>query len=174
MSSKIKLVLEDRACKHHNAFYIPIVQENNVFYTGQKLSTKKMIGEEPLTPEENNKYPYIINPLLTYKVANGRTFNIEDEYTGDVDKAIYDLIGLCGKIAPSKSEYNSTVHKGYFANKQKDAEAELKKIDAFYYALHSIRTMEKSGIDAVCTMLYYTSRRDEFDINIENDSYEVK
>ena len=110
MSNKIKLVLENRACKHHNAFYIPIVQENNIFYTGQKLSTQKMLGDVPLTEEELKLYPYVINPLQTHKVPNGRMFDVDDI----TDKAIYDLIGLSEKIAPSKSEYNPSKHKGYF------------------------------------------------------------
>jgi hypothetical protein len=174
MSTKIKLILEDRACKHHNAFYIPIVQENDIFYTGQNLSKNKMIGEEPLTLEESEKYPYVINPLQTYKVPNGRTFDLDDPMEGPIHEAIYDLIVLSEKIAESKSEYNPSKHKGYFINKQRDAETELKIVDDFFNAIRCVREMSVSSTDAVCMMLYYNTRREDFDIEMTKDSYEIK
>jgi len=63
---QVRVVFMKKIWRKHN-WYVPIVKEKEgVFLTGQDLSYKKMIGEEQLTKEERELYPFVIDPTEHY------------------------------------------------------------------------------------------------------------
>ena len=63
-----------------NPFFIPIEKRANRYITGQDLTTDKMIGKTPLTPEEEKKYPYVIDHSRTFNFEKCPAFTVRDVF----------------------------------------------------------------------------------------------
>ena len=63
---------------------IPIEQLSpNNYLTGQNLSYEKMIGKMELTPEEKQKYPFVIDPTASYKAPDFQGYDITTDEKGE-------------------------------------------------------------------------------------------
>ena len=94
------------------AYNIPIAKDGESYITGQNLTLKKMLGTDSLTPDEQIKYPFVINPEKMYKIKHLTWLGRDDAY----QNTIIDLLLISGKWAKDKLEYdNDTVkYDGYF------------------------------------------------------------
>lgn len=135
--------------------------------TGQDLTHDKMIGKEPLTEEEQKKYPYVIDPFNQLQATHLSKFNMEDPY----EKAVYGLILASKKIAPSEKAYEKTPARfdGYFFDKELDAIEENSLADDIYEAETLVRHASLETHRHIATMLNYFIKGD-FYIAVANIS----
>ena len=166
---KVRVVFEKKIYKRYH-WTIPIIEFSGTYHTGQNLEYKKMIGEIPLTAEEEKLYPFVINPNNFYKFPHGRTLDLDVAS----DKAIYDLVLLSGKFAVSKSEYKRAVHIGYFEDKEKEAVSLIDDVKDEAAALNKVLDLNNLEMESVALMLSYSTKREDFDININTSSIKQK
>ena len=140
---------------------MPIVFQNNKWYTGQDLTEAQMRGTEVLTAEQRKKYPFVINPEGYYKVQNNRPFVKGDPF----DEALYTICILSEKVAETKEDYNPAKHIGYFEDKKREAQQVVKKFNLKYEAMKAIMDTSEVDINAVVLMLNYTAKKETFNIN---------
>jgi hypothetical protein len=140
---------------------IPIVLENDIWYTGQDLSYEKMTNPEKVTAEDRAKYPYIINPDNYYKIPNNRIFDMEDAS----DAAIYKLAIISGKMAKTKDDFNQSVHVGYFEDKAAEANSIVEKTTFEFKALEKAMNLSQNDIDGIILMLNYTTKKEDFNVD---------
>lgn len=155
-----KIVFPDRRIYRKVPWNIPVEILNNQYLTGQDLTFKKMIGEEPLTEEEQEKYPFVLNPLDNHKIAHGTILNLEKPY----DKAIYDLIMISKQIAISESHYGGQPvgHVGYFFDELESAILENDKEELALEAQILIRELPVERYAEIIRLYNYISRRTEY------------
>lgn len=107
-------------------YIIPIINDgsndNPRYRTGQDLTIQQIMPikvskgqykeSEPLTKEQREKYPFVINPTVQYKVKHLDWLKKKDPF----QKALYDLMLLSGEWAESKAIFNQDPKKyvGYF------------------------------------------------------------
>lgn len=129
-----------------------------------------MIGEIPLTPEEEKLYPFVINPLNLYKLPHNRLIDLDNPS----DKAIYDLVLLSGKFAKSKVEFKKASHYGYFEDKEIEASVIIADVMDETTALSKIIELNAIEIDSISLMLNYSTKKEDFDISVNNSSTNQK
>ena len=166
---KVRVVFEKKIYKKYN-WTVPIVEFSGTYRTGQNLEYKKMTGEVPLTSEEEALYPFVINPNNFYKLPHGRMLDLDIAS----DKAMYDLVMLSGKFAKSKPEFMKAVHYGYFEDKEIEASVLITDVVDETAALSKILSLNALEIDSVALMLSYSTRREDFDINVNNSTINQK
>ena len=93
-------------------FIIPVIKNNGIYLTGQDLTERQMMDtkttkgqileREPLTEEQKKKYPYVIDPSLTYKVNHLDWLHKKDPY----QNALWDLLVISGQFAENKSRFD--------------------------------------------------------------------
>ena len=162
---KVRVVFDKRIYRKYN-WTIPIVEFSGSYRTGQNLEFKKMIGEVPLLPEEEKLYPFVINPLNLYKLPHNRVLDTDIPS----DKAIYDLVLLSGKFAKSKPEFKKASHYGYFEDKEIEASVIIAEVMDETAALSKIIELNASDIESISLMLAYSTKREDFDVNVNNTS----
>lgn len=107
-------------------YIIPIINDgsndNPRYRTGQKLDIQQIMPIKvsknnykeslPLTEEQKEKYPFVINPTAQYKVKHLDWLKKKDPF----QKALYDLMLLSGEWADSKAlfDQNPKIYVGYF------------------------------------------------------------
>lgn len=168
-SEQVKIVYGKKIYKRYS-WTIPIIFQDNKWFTGQDLTYEKMIGKELLTEEERKKYPIVINPDTFYKVPSGRIFDKNDAY----DQALHKLCILSEKIAPNKREYEPMRHIGYFEDKKAEAEVASKHFNKKYQAMQCVMEMSDTDYDSVVLMLNYTAKKEEFNIDMRNSNKNEK
>lgn len=143
-----------REIEKKHGWTIPIEKMNGRYLTGQDIGYDKSIGKKPLTPEEEKKYPYVINPHNLYKIQNHKSINLDDPY----EKVIYDLMIISLKIAKSESEYKQWPHKyiGYIYDAEEEARQIVSKEDSIYEAMQLIRDLPAEKYKSVILLLNYT------------------
>ncbi len=156
----VKLIFKNKIYRKY-LWTVPIVFQNDVWYTGQNLSYNKMTGTEPLTEEEKAKYPYVINPTLFYKVNNNRNFDLSDPS----DFALYNLCLTSEKIAASKSLFVNGRHEGYFEDKEVESEIIVKTANKKFLAYQVVNDMAETDLESTVLLLNYTAKKEEFNIN---------
>lgn len=165
----VRVVFDKRIYRKYN-WTIPIVEFSGSYRTGQNLEYKKMIGEIPLTPEEEKLYPFVINPLNLYKLPHNRLIDLDNPS----DKAIYDLVLLSGKFAKSKVEFKKASHYGYFEDKEIEASVIIADVMDETAALSKIIELNAIEIDSISLMLNYSTKKEDFDISVNNSSTNQK
>lgn len=165
----VRVVFDKRIYRKYN-WTIPIVEFSGSYRTGQNLEYKKMIGEIPLTPEEEKLYPFVINPLNLYKLPHNRLIDLDNPS----DKAIYDLVLLSGKFAKSKVEFKKASHYGYFEDKEIEASVIIADVMDETTALSKIIELNAIEIDSISLMLNYSTKKEDFDISVNNSSTNQK
>ena len=178
LSNRIRLVLMQRVyvSKRH-PWTIPIEKVGNGFITGQDLDLDKMIGNTPLTAEEKERYPSVINPYNLYKAVHHKWYDVDNDY----ENALVNLMIASRMIAKSKSSYDISPAKyvGYFFNELLEAESAVKVIDEKIDALKLIHDGSMEQFKRIALMLNY--KRDDFNVNpeivpwpvLKNKVYEV-
>lgn len=129
-------------------YIIPIVEDNGRFLTGQDLTYKQMVGEEPLTEQQSVKYPFVINPNVPHKIRH----NVNIDPDNPEAKAIIKAALLSGRIAASKVEYRDGIHDGYIIDPEVEANAELKEFDMVAAAFDVIKETKTEDLD-ILTLL---------------------
>ena len=165
-SKQVKLILKKKVDKKYG-WNVPIIYQEERWWTGQDLTEKQMTGIEPLTAEQKVKYPYVINPYEHKKLQSGRNLRLDNP----VEKALYDLCVLSEKIADCKANYNTSQHDGYFEDKEIEAKAVNKSANKKYLAYKMINEMPAKDLDSVVMMLNYTARKEDFyaDLNASRE-----
>ena len=164
---RVRVVFEKKIYKNKNINWtIPIVESAGRYYTGQNLEYKKMVGEIPLTPEEAELYPFIINPNNIYKLPHGRIIDTDNP----ADKALYDLVLISGRFAKSKAEFKKAEHIGYFEDKEKESVSLISEVRAESNALSKVLSLNNLEIESVSLMLAYSTKKEQFDINLNSSS----
>ena len=144
MSNKNKMRFFFKSVVNRKMGYIiPIVENNGRFLTGQDLTYKQMVGEEPLTESQRLKYPFVINPNVMHKVRHNSFMDTTIPETA----ALVELALLSGRIAANKSEYNVGVHDGYIINPEFEADAEVKAFNMVSEAFAIIRDTKSEDLD---------------------------
>ena len=164
---RVRVVFEKKIYKNKNINWtIPIVESAGRYYTGQNLEYKKMVGEIPLTAEEAELYPFIINPNNIYKLPHGRIIDTDNP----ADKALYDLVLISGRFAKSKAEYKKAEHIGYFEDKEKESVSLISEVRAEANALSKVLSLNNLEIESVSLMLAYSTKKEQFDISLNSSS----
>lgn len=132
-----------------NGYIIPILENNGRFLTGQDLTYEQMTGKEPLSAVQREKYPFVINPEVQYKLKH----NVNVDLNHIEIKSIITLALLSNYIARSKDEYNSGVHEGYIIDKEADAIVELDMNIKIAKAFEVISNTNTEDIDILCTLV---------------------
>lgn len=166
---KVKLVFTERVYKKH-AWTIPIVFQDGKWWTGQDLSYEKMTGKALLTKEEEEKYPYVINPEKSYKVQNNRVF----DFSNPADNALYELCLISEKIAKTKSEHVSAKHLGYFEDKALEASQKVVAMNKKFEAMKELSSISDERLNEIVLMLNYMAKKEEFNINIKYANLDEK
>lgn len=149
----VKIIFKEKIYRGH-PWIIPIVQTgNHKFNTGQKLSYRKMIGEEDLTTEEAEMYPHVINPHDYLKLMHGKKYDRIDP----VSKSLLNLAVLSGKMAPSLAAYEETPVKfvGYIEDTMADSLVYNKKQDERYEAETAVRNSSISDYRRIALIINY-------------------
>lgn len=140
---------------------IPIEQKDGSYITGQELTRKQMLGQEPLTPEQKKKYPFIIVPTNYYKVKNLKNFDLNSEK----DQALLGLILSTKQIASSKKDYDekSMTFIGYIENFQEEAKNSNTHTDKELEALVHIKDLSSDARKELAIILNF--RESDFNVN---------
>ena len=132
-----------------NGFIVPILEDNGRFQTGQDLTYKQMLGIDPLTDVQLQKYPFVINPDVLHKIKH----NVNMDVNQAEARAIIELALLSGYIAKSKAEYNSGIHEGYVIDKESDAIVEYDLNMKIAKAFEVISKTKVEDLDILCTLV---------------------
>jgi hypothetical protein len=147
--SNIVRVYLTRPAHRKNGFIVPIIEDNGRFQTGQDLTYEQMIGKEPLSKEQKEKYPFVINPEVQHKLKH----NINMDINQADARAIISLALISNYIAKSKAEYNSGHHEGYVIDKENDAIVELDLNIKIAKAFEIISNTKTEDINILCTLV---------------------
>ena len=143
-----------REIEKKHGWIIPIESMNGKYLTGQDLEYDKSIGKKPLTPDDEKKYPYVINPHNLYRIQNHKSIDLTNFY----EKAIYDLMIISKKIAKSEIEYKQWPMKyiGYIYDAEEEARQIVSKEDNIYEAMQLVRDLPAEKYKGVILLLNYT------------------
>ena len=134
---KVKVIFMEPIYKKH-PWTIPITKVGNNYMTGQDLTVDKKTGATPLTAEELEKFPFVINPTTFPKVRDFHTYDM----SLFADKTMVDLILISKRIARTVLDYKRDPGSfyGYLHNATLEAQSENSFYDNVFDAESFIRT----------------------------------
>ena len=148
----------------------------NTYITGQQklpgdpstedgLTLNQMLGIDPLTAEQKEKYPMVINPTQYYKFNHNHRFNLDNP---EDEQLLNFLIAVERGIAPSKKQFMKGKHTHYLEDQQLEAKEEITEFDSQYEAMKHIKSASFEVVQDVARYLTYSKK--DFKVNIKSVS----
>lgn len=158
--NRVRLVLEKKIDQRHG-WNIPIEKKSDNFLTGQELSVEKKRGLVPLTKEEREDYPFVINPDNPHKGQHMKW------YSRDIPQqnAILLLMVVSLEIAPSKDAYEKATakYRGYLYDEDKEEQQKTIQFDDQYKAYSLV--MDSSFATHIQMGMLLLNSSNSFNIN---------
>ncbi len=158
----VRIVAQDKRYTKMHYRSVPTWKENwSTYLTGQhinpeekstlgNLSVEQMLGKQPLTKEQREKFGYVINPEDGLLIKHNSRYDITlDENGNPLNHKDYwevEYMKYQSVVALSKMEFNVDVHRFYIENKIAEAKKSISKREKVYKAVEMFRsnlTMEK-------------------------------
>jgi hypothetical protein len=148
----------------------------NTYITGQQklpgdpstedgLTLNQMLGIDPLTVEQREKYPMVINPTQYYKFNHNHRFNLDNP---EDEQLLNFLIAVERGIASSKKQFMKGKHTHYLEDQQLEAKEEITEFDSQYEAMKHIKSASFEVVQDVARYLTYSKK--DFKVNIKSVS----
>jgi len=129
--------------------------------TRGNLTPEQMRKEKLLTDEQAEKFPFIIDPLNTYKWPDGHRFET-DNY---MDRAFMKFILLnSDKVAENKAVYNRGKHEWYFEDKEAEAKIIIDNDDLWFEARQKVANSSIDKMRQISLLLNYLVKNSSIDV----------
>lgn len=129
--------------------------------TRGNLTPDQMMKVKPLTEKQVDDFPFIIDPMNTYKWKDGHKFNTDDY----MDRAFMKFILLnSDKVAENKAVYNRGKHEWYFEDKEAEAKIIIDNDDLWFEARQKVANCSIDRMRQISLLLNYLVKNASIDI----------
>lgn len=129
--------------------------------TRGNLTPDQMMKVKPLTEKQVDDFPFIIDPMNTYKWKDGHKFNTDDY----MDRAFMKFILLnSDKVAENKAVYNRGKHEWYFEDKEAEAKIIIDNDDLWFEARQKVANCSIDRMRQISLLLNYLIKNASIDI----------
>lgn len=167
-------------------FNTPVVfsTDINTYLTGQhidprdestknNLTANKMLGKEPLTELEKERFPFVLNPDMEriYGIVDGTNYNLTlDEKGKPIFPEQYVMANWMMKYVPEVAKNSSSVipdkHFFYIEDRYEEAVANVSKKDKIFDAMSIIRKMAVEQLRDLALLLNYYVKSFHVNVNL--------